>query len=1209
MKKMIFSCFRTLMFLLWGIMVATAQNTVEQQVTFSTQGQNWFQSGYFPVGIKDYLLDGAVRTFESFDVGDSDFISLTGKFGFDFDVYYNIPPRIGGEVDINFPIKMRFDYPTDRSYGCGEEIPITTSYTIQPGYAITSTPPAFEIQCGVMAKGGAYAGVDSYFGGGEAFDLGNPNFEDATEDNYVDRMEGGEANFFGMRSLNGMYLPFPADLPYTIPAGLAQSTKLSGTVDVPFTTNPADVITGNVIRETASKQFLDLSFNPTQFILDRLFLQLTYENGISGVGEAGYSLFEVPFNFTSTLEHELEFKPEVYVRMVLDRSYNYRVRDENGQIVDSGAGSEVRMQAGHTLLVTVPDDNQPISVTPYYQLENEFTVEINNNFDLDLEVNALSAYARSESIEICDPTGIADAFGADDCFTIGPYGVDVGPLFHESFDLYDVEHEYYPSRTRALNGFQQNIPGQPFTLRPDNTPPAVTTRNITVYIPDAGGAVGITPQDVIQSAGDAHGGVLRTSVSPNSFDCANLGANTVVLSADDSRCNETTREAVVTVVDRTRPDVTCKPVTVYLDDNGATGVAAADVFDAGWDNCGQVNPVSVSPNAFSCNQIGANTVTLRVNDGHGNENTCSAVVTVVDDKAPVLVCKTKNVYLNAAGQASIVLADVVQTATDNCGTVNLSLSRSQFTCDDFGAVEVTVSANDGRGNHSSCIATVQVLDPIAPTVSCKEKVEAILDAAGRASITPEDVFLSGADNCNIVNLQSVVPSQFNCGNIGNNVVTLTVNDGHGNTATCTVSTLGIHDHTLPVMQCRNVTLNLDANGSASLSVAQVNNGSYDNCNIREYELSRTNFTCEQPGEHTVVLTGRDQSLNESSCTAIVTVRDQIAPTARCKNAVASLGANGSLLLPASAVNDGSSDNCSVDLSVTPNAFNCSNVGTQTVTLRATDGSGNTSVCTAVVTLRDAVAPVALCKNATVYLDDEGRGVLDVAAVNNSSTDACGIATMSLNKTEFNCSEIEGSPWNVVMTVKDIHNNQSTCLASVTIVDADAPTAICENLVVNLGADGTATVYGEELALNSFDNCSVWSYAPVAKVFTRAGVYELPVQVSDWSGNTAACVATVQVLPAVNGRSEEKPAMEKNVVLYPNPTGGEANLRFTLETEQAYRLLAFDPSGRLVLQRDGMAVPGENVLPFSLSGLASGMYWVELTCGSIRLRRQLMVQGK
>jgi hypothetical protein len=1219
MKQILFHCILLLVFLCSGT-ILHAQTAVEQDVFFSTANQGWYKSGIPSYAKKDYLLDGDARTFQSFSIGSSSTLSLEGKFGVDFDLFYDVLSMPDGKVGVDFPIKVKFEYPTDRTYGCGEELPIATSYTVKPGYRITSEPPQFKMAVGLKAKAGAWAGVDSYFGGGTIMNIGNGSFADANSSNFEGKMKGGERPVLGFDTQNGIYTPFQQNLPYTIPPDVTEATSLSGTIRHPFTTNPADHISGTSISEVGGQTCLDLYFDPVQFVGDYFGIPLSGEASISGLGSAGYTLFEAPFSLSSGITHSLEFNPKVNIKMQLDRTYNYRVRDQYNNIVQFGTGNEVTLEAGHVLLVTVPDDNAPITVTPTYLLDNDFTTHIRFDAGIDLHMEVGSAYAQTTSIEICEPTGILDAIGVDDCYTIGPWGHSVGPLWSETFNLYDFGYDFYPPTTRELAGFQ-NFTGSSFTLRPDNTAPVLTTKDITVYIPDAGGPVGIIPQDVVQSASDAHGGTLRyLEVTPNSFTCDDLGSNPVEVTIDDSRCNPVTRPANVTVVDRTKPTLACKPVTVYLDDIGETSIVTDDVFQSGWDNCGQVNHVSVLPNEFECSHLGPNLVTFLANDGHGNTNTCTATVTVVDNKPPVLVCQPKTVYLDDQGEGSIIVEDVLQSFYDNCGTVNITgLSRYDFDCSDIGTHTVTVFTNDGHGNNMTCNATVTVLDRIIPSVECKFKVETFLNAAGQASITTADLFLNGADNCGTVNQQSVAPSTFTCSNLGPTLVVLTVNDGHGNTNTCTTN-VSVMDVIRPTMICRNVTLNLNSSGQASLTVAQVNNGSFDNCTLADMNLNRTSFDCSNLGVNTVTLTGRDQNFNENQCTATITVRDQIAPVARCKNITANLGANGSLTLTPSMVDNISTDNCAFSMTVSPNTFNCANAGPNTVTLRATDASNNSSSCTAVVTVKDATAPTALCKNATVFLNDVGQGVLQVSDVNNGSSDACGIATVTLNKTQFNCSELQGSPWNVVLTVKDVHNNTSTCLSSVTIRDISAPTAICENTTVQLGPGGQVTVYGAQIADGSYDNCAVWSYTPVAKVYTTAnlGNNNLNITVRDWSGNAASCVAVVTVIPSGGnlgggGDREEQPdpaeemAASAEVKIYPNPTSGETAVQFELSEEQDCQIRVFDTSGRLVFDRQGRGLKGENIIPITLQGLSNGVYMLEFRAGKMKTTRQLVVQ--
>jgi PKD repeat protein len=66
------------------------------------------------------------------------------------------------------------------------------------------------------------------------------------------------------------------------------------------------------------------------------------------------------------------------------------------------------------------------------------------------------------------------------------------------------------------------------------------------------------------------------------------------------------------------------------------------------------------------------------------------------------------------------------------------------------------------------------------------------------------------------------------------------------------------------------------NGAASVTAAQVNNGSTDNCGIQSVVLSgKTNYTCADLGMHTVTLTVTDIHGNVQTASAVVTVNGQL----------------------------------------------------------------------------------------------------------------------------------------------------------------------------------------------------------------------------------------------------------------------------------------------------------------------------------------------
>ena len=72
--------------------------------------------------------------------------------------------------------------------------------------------------------------------------------------------------------------------------------------------------------------------------------------------------------------------------------------------------------------------------------------------------------------------------------------------------------------------------------------------------------------------------------------------------------------------------------------------------------------------------------------------------------------------------------------------------------------------------------------------------------------------------------------------VGDTTVVLSVTDSDGNNATCEF-TVTVVDNENPIAVCQNVTVNLDASGLYTLTPAEINNGSSDNCGIATYELA------------------------------------------------------------------------------------------------------------------------------------------------------------------------------------------------------------------------------------------------------------------------------------------------------------------------------------------------------------------------------------
>jgi NADPH-dependent 7-cyano-7-deazaguanine reductase QueF-like protein len=530
----------------------------------------------------------------------------------------------------------------------------------------------------------------------------------------------------------------------------------------------------------------------------------------------------------------------------------------------------------------------------------------------------------------------------------------------------------------------------------DNTPPTVNTKNATIYL-NASGQAMLTVAHVNNTSTDncsipSNGYQL----SKTSFDCSNAGPNTVTLKVTDVNGNTAMATATVTVVDNTSPTVNTKSATIYLNASGQATLTVAQVNNTSTDNCPiPSNGYQLSKTSFDCSNAGPNTVTLKVTDASGNTATATATVTVVDNTPPTVNTKSATIYLNASGQAMLTVAHVNNTSTDNCSIPSngYQLSKTNFDCSNAGPNTVTLKVTDASGNTATATATVTVVDNTPPTVNTKNAT-IYLNASGQAMLTVAHVNNTSTDNCPIPsNGYMLSKTSFDCSNAGPNTVTLKVTDANGNTATAT-ATVTVVDNTSPTVNTKSATIYLNASGQTTLTVAQVNNTSTDNCPIPSngYMLSKTSFDCSNAGPNTVTLKVTDASGNTATATATVTVVDNIPPTVNTKSATIYLNASGQATLTVAHVNNTSTDNCSIPSNgyqLSKTSFDCSNAGPNTVTLKVTDVNGNTTTATATVTVVDNTPPVINnASTSTCILSPANHKMRDVS-INYTLTDNCG----------------------------------------------------------------------------------------------------------------------------------------------------------------------------------------------------------------------------
>lgn len=541
---------------------------------------------------------------------------------------------------------------------------------------------------------------------------------------------------------------------------------------------------------------------------------------------------------------------------------------------------------------------------------------------------------------------------------------------------------------------------------------------------------------------------------------------------------------------------------------------------------------------------GNTTIKLYAEDAYGNIDSCSFNMSLLDNLPPTVICQNFTGALNTSGTLTITPATIHNGSNDACGIASMTVFPNNFTCSNLGANTVTLTVTDVNGNSSSCTSTVTVIDTIAPTVLC-QNYTANLNAAGTASITGATINNGSMDNCTIASM-TVSPNSFTCANLGNNTVTLTVTDGSGNISTCT-STVTVIDVVPPTAVCQNFTVDLDASGNASITTADIDNGSTDNCAIASISVSPNTFDCSNVGANTVTLTVTDGSGNVSTCNATVTVVDSIPPVAICQNFTVALDASGNASITPSNINNGSTDICGIStITVSPNSFNCSNIGANTVTMTVIDVNGNVSTCTSTVIVEDNMNPQIInCISDTTVATIGGLCDAIVPDFTSNSqlvvTDNCSTQNVNITISQVPLAGSVVTANTIVwIYAADGSGNVDSCSFLMSIEDQTNP------IIVNCISD-TTLVLGQncDVILPDFtgstqlivtDNCSQQGIDITITQSISAGTLitadtVIWIYASDVAGNVDSCSFNVFVIdtiaPQINCIGDQDIAVDDN----------------------------------------------------------------------------------
>ncbi len=364
---------------------------------------------------------------------------------------------------------------------------------------------------------------------------------------------------------------------------------------------------------------------------------------------------------------------------------------------------------------------------------------------------------------------------------------------------------------------------------------------------------GLAPGQYTVTVTDENNCTSTASVTVTSFDCAIATVATSV----DATCFGISNGSVQVALNggtapytylwsngATTPSVNGLPAGSYTvqitDDNGCEASASVEIGQPAallssvasivqpicpTDPTGQVSTTisggtpgysyswSNGSNGQNLSNVPAGDYTLTVLDANGCSSTLSTSIVSTDTEAPSVGASENVLTLDASGIATATVNALQVQASDNCAVNQITFSPATFNCSQIGTQNITITATDASGNSTSFSYAIEVVDEMAPVLTCPASVTycSYENTVNYAAPTAVDNCLAGGNWAQTAGLPS--GSEFP---VGSTTQTYEFKDQAGNVGTCSFEVV----ISAPISVSTSIVnaSGTQANGSIDLSV-------------------------------------------------------------------------------------------------------------------------------------------------------------------------------------------------------------------------------------------------------------------------------------------------------------------------------------------------------------------------------------------------------
>lgn len=502
---------------------------------------------------------------------------------------------------------------------------------------------------------------------------------------------------------------------------------------------------------------------------------------------------------------------------------------------------------------------------------------------------------------------------------------------------------------------------------------------------------------------------------------------------------------------------------------------------------------------YDCDDIGMHVIYAK-GTVDGTVQNCFSDLTIEDKIKPVPYAQNITVSLNGGNSVTVPAASVDAGSFDNCSVESITLSPDTFS--ENGTYTSTLTVTDASGNSDFALVAITV---VGGSPVCNDQLYISLDLGGQATV-PGAIFIEGNADYDVLEVsldntnfsESVV---FDCDDIGEAKTVYVHIEQDGNEYNCTSEAM-IEDKLAPIVVVEvAITINLESETDTyTLTVDEVDDGTYDNCSGITMSLSQTEFTADDWGQNEVTLTATDGSGQSNSAVTLVTVLiDGEGPPIQCvslstaivdpwDDAVELWGVDFVInhedfdqvlasLEPGGPFTESFFADCGVN-----------SENTNTVYIKGITGQEEYE-CSVELTVIDNTPPVVVAKQNLVLVLEDGMATLTPEEVDNGSYDACTGIELALDKTMFTTADIGSNQ--VWLTITDENGITNTTWTFVTVVNGTG--CDVENIIFpndlevfdengtqeSLSIDNLQSEYGytyEEVNPYTIDECESIFYA-------------------------------------------------------------------------------------------------------------------------------------